>query len=371
MTDPLFGPCSLGAMRAPNRIVMAPLSRHRADPHTNEPTPPVAEYYAQRASAGLLISEGIAITAEAHCGIRLPGLHTDGQIRGWRAVTDRVHAAGGRIVAQILHAGRISHPSLIGGAQPIAPSAIAPCDHMIFTQDGPQPAPVPRAMTLAEIGQTIADFGMAAENAIRAGFDGVELHAANGYLVHQFLAASANRRTDRYGGDLEGRARFLFDCLDAIVARIGAARTGLRLSPNLHGYGGIRRTADTRSDHEAILRRLNRHGLAFLDLCGHVVGEPDAQEALTLDTARRFRRFFNGPLIINYALSRDGAAAAIRDGIADLASFGRDFIANPDLVERFRHDIPLATSDSATHFEGGARGYTDYPRACALPPIDR
>ena len=366
MTDPLFQPFLMGDLLLPNRIVMAPMSRSRVDPETHEPLALVADYYAQRASAGLIISEGLLIDPAAHLSIRLPGIYTQGQIRGWRAVTDRVHAAGGRMFAQILHAGRLSHPSVIGGAQPIAPSAIAP-GHMVFTDTGLLPAPEPRAMTLANIGRTVANFGLAAENAIAAGFDGVEVHAANGYLIHQFLTPSANQRRDDYGGGADRRARFLFEVLNAVVARIGGARTGLRISPNVHLYAGLLQEAGLQSDYATIVRRLNDYDLAYLNICGHVVGEPDGKEAETLATAWRFRSLFDGPLILNYALSRDGASAALREGIADLASFGEPFVANPDLVARLRDDLPLATSDSATHFQGGASGYTDYPLALRTP----
>lgn len=358
MANDLFQPVRLGALTLPNRVVMAPLTRSRTGSR-GIPGPMNAEYYAQRAAAGLIIAEATQVSAQAQGYAYTPGVHDPAQVEGWTRVTEAVHAAGGRIVLQLWHVGRISHESLQpGGALPVAPSALRP-EGLAFTESGFQPHPTPRALGTEEIPGIVEDFRRAAGNAQRAGFDGVEIHGANGYLIDQFLRDKTNRRTDRYGGSLANRARFLLEVAEAVTQVWGGGRVGLRLSP-VSPAGDI---AD--SDPQAVfghaVEQLNRFNLAYLHVIEGATGGP--RDAVSFDFGA-LRHGFNGTYVANNGYDLALAQAALREGRADAIAFGRPFIANPDLVERFRTGAPLAELDKATLYGGDAKGYTDYP---ALP----
>ncbi|MCY1525287.1 N-ethylmaleimide reductase [compost metagenome] len=358
----LFTAFELGDTSLSNRIVMAPMTRSRADSATLVPTQAMQTYYEQRASAGLIISEGIVISEMATGYINVPGLYTQEQIGAWSNVTQRVHAQGGKIFAQLWHVGRISHPDVLKGNLPLAPSAIN-ANFFCFTQKGMTDTATPKAMSIEEIQQTINDFKQAAINAMAAGFDGVELHAANAYLLHQFLATSANQRSDSYGGSVENRARLLFEVLDAVVAAIGVERTAIRLNPDLHRVVGIDVDDETRRTFEHVITRLDSYALAYLHLTGFTIEESGDPAQAILDTARHYREVYRGSLMINGWLDRDRGNQAIAEGLADLVAYGRPFIANPDLVQRFQRDLPLATADTTKFYEGGDSGFIDYPVA--------
>lgn len=349
----LLTPARLGPYELKNRMVMAPMTRNRAGKDLS-PTEQTVTYYAQRASAGLIVTEATQVSDDAAGYASTPGVHSDAQVAAWRKVTDAVHARGGRIFLQLWHVGRISHPSLRpDGSTPIAPSEIA-AEGNAFTYDGPKPFPVPRALQTEEIPAYVERFRAAARHAIEAGFDGVELHAANGYLIDQFLRDGTNRRTDRYGGSLENRARFLLEIVEAVSAEIGAARVGVRVSP----AGSFNSMSD--SDPETIFthvaRALSGRGLAYLHLSMLQASDP---------LAAKVRRAFGGVLIANGGYDRESAEAAIAAGEADLIAFGASFLANPDLPERFAENAPLNDPDRATFYGGTEKGYIDYPALTA------
>ncbi|MBY8877669.1 alkene reductase [Actinacidiphila acidipaludis] len=348
-----FDPIDLGGLRLANRIAMAPMTRSRAHGPGLSPTAATAVYYAQRASAGLIVTEGIQPSAVGQGYPDTPGLHSDGQVAAWRAVTEAVHAAGGRIFAQLMHTGRIGHPSLLpGGLTPVGPSAVA-ARGQVYTADGPRQFVVPEPLDEDGIRQTVADHVSAARNAIAAGFDGVEVHGANGYLLHQFLAPNANTRTDAWGGDPESRARFAAEVVTAVAAAVGAHRTGLRLSPG-NTLGDIDEP-DPAPTYLALLRALEPVGPAYL----HIM--ETGERNLTLELRKRF----GGVLILNARTvgrpSGPQELALVEDGTADLVSYGTLFLANPDLPRRLRAGGPFNTPDRATYYGGGERGYTDYP----------
>lgn len=347
----LFAPATIGDIPVANRIVMAPMTRNRAP--GNLPNALMAEYYAQRASAGLIVTEGTAPAANGRGYIDIPGLYSDAQVAGWRGVADAVHAKGGRIVAQIMHVGRISHPDFQEGAQPVAPSAIA-AKGEIFTFEGMKPLATPRALEQAEIETLITAYGQAAANAVKAGLDGVEIHSANGYLPNQFLAPNANQRTDQWGGSVENRARFLVAIVESAVKAIGAGRVGVRISPG-NPFNDI---ADPKAEetYEYVTKALGGRGLAFL----HIL---DARPPF--DIAAMARRNFGGPIILNGGYDRDRAQADLASGRADFIAFGSKFISNPDLPARLLKGAELAAPDTATFYGGGAKGYTDYPALAA------
>ena len=355
--DALFTPFRLGALDLPNRIVMAPLTRSRADAKTLAQRQLNADYYAQRASAGLIIAEATQIMPEGQGYAWTPGIYSPEQIAGWKLVTHEVHAAGGRIVLQLWHVGRISHPDIQpGGVLPVAPSAVQPAGDA-FTVDGFKPMVAPRALELDEIPGVIAQYGKAAANAREAGFDGVEVHAANGYLIDQFLRDKTNKRADAYGGSIENRTRFLVEAAAAAAHAIGADRVGVRLSP-LSPFNDI---AD--SDPEPLfvraVERLNELGLAYI----HVI-EGETQGARAPDGGfdlAKLKAAFSGAYIGNNGYDGALAAERVASGDIDLVAFGRPYISNPDLVERIRVGAPLAEPDKATLYGGGAEGYTDYP----------
>lgn len=355
--DSLFAPARLGALELPNHLVMAPMTRNRAE-DDGTPPPLMAEYYAQRAGAGLIITEA-AIPAQV--GITTPnvaGIHTESQVEGWRGVAEAVHAAGGRAFMQIEHGGRVSHRDN-SGLDPIAPSPIA-LPEGIHTPSGHQDSPVPREMTTEDIRAAVGEFAAAAANGIRAGFDGVEVHAANGYLLHQFLADGTNRRTDEYGGSVANRIRFVVEVVRAVADAVGAERTGVRISPGVT-VNGISES-DTGALYPALLEALAPLGLAYAHM---------AYADLDRPWFAALRRRWRGTLIANPLLGRDlpipadgGLSEARRlvEAGADLVSLGRAFLANPDLVERLRTGAPLnPVREEGLMYTGGPNGYTDYP----------
>ncbi len=355
-TSRLFTPFSLSALQLPHRIVMAPMTRNRAGAG-NVPTALIAEHYAQRASAALIVSEATQISPQGLGYPGTPGIHSAEQVEGWRGVTRAVHERGGRIFLQLWHVGRISHPSLQpDGALPVAPSAIAPSGNAM-TLEGPKPFVTPRALEEREIGEIVSQYAKAAERAREAGFDGVEVHGANGYLIEQFLTDGSNQRSDRYGGSLENRARFLLEVTRAVSAAWSPERVGVRLSPR--GTFNDIKDSDRAATFGYAVDALNALGLAYLHLVDPIATGVADDSVPRL--APELRRRFSGPLIINGGFTPERAAAAIEQGEADLVAFGVPFLANPDLPARFRLGATLNTPVRATFYGGDARGYTDYP----------
>jgi 2,4-dienoyl-CoA reductase-like NADH-dependent reductase (Old Yellow Enzyme family) len=354
----LFDPIRLGAITAPNRMLMAPLTRGR-NTRAHVPTPLMAEYYAQRASAGLIISEATGISRQGLGWAYAPGIWTVDQVAGWRRVTDAVHAAGGRIVCQLWHMGRIVHPSFLGGDKPVSASATTAPGHA-HTYAGNQPHVEARALDASKVPGLLEDYRRATRNALEAGFDGVEIHAANGYLIDQFLRSSANLRTDRYGGSIANRMRLLVEVAEAVVGVAGAGRTGVRLSPNGDSQGV--NDLDPEPLFRAVAATLSQFGLAFLELrepgSHGTRGKPDRPPVHPV-----IRAAFDGPLVLNSDYDGARAQAALDRGEADAISFGRGFLANPDLPRRIRDGIPLAPDDTATWYTQGPEGYVDYPTA--------
>jgi N-ethylmaleimide reductase len=352
-----FEPLAVGPWTLPQRFVMAPLTRNRAG-EGNAPTALNAEYYAQRAGAGLIVTEG---TAPSHVGqgyLDVPGLYTDEQVAGWRLVADAVHARDGVIVAQLMHAGRIAHADNKDGVETIAPSAVQAPGEMV-TASGPKPHDVPRAPETDEVAGLVADFVTAARNAVAAGLDGVEVHAANGYLLHQFLDPTVNLRDDVYGGSAENRARFVIEVVTAVADAIGAERVGLRLSPG-HQFNGIGEEvgADLTATYRAVVDAVAPLGLAYLSLLASPL-EP--LEALVRDLRERF----DGVVLLNDGFgdltTLDSVEQLLATGLADAVVVGRQFLANPDLAERWRAGAELNAPNPDTFYGGGAEGYTDYP----------
>lgn len=353
--NPLFKSYDLGPLRLANRIVMAPLTRNRAAAEL-VPGPFAVEYYRQRATAGLIIAEATQVSAQAQGYQDTPGIYTQSQIDGWRKVTDAVHDQGGRIFLQIWHVGRVSHVSVQpGGKAPVAPSAIRAATKT-FVNNGFNDVSEPRALGLDEIPGIVDDFRQAAANAIRAGFDGVEIHGANGYLLDQFAKDGANVRTDAYGGSVENRARLMLEVTEVVAKEIGAERTGIRLSP-VSPANGVS-TSDPQAQFDYIVDQLNALGIVYIHVVEGATGGP--RDVAPFDFASLRRRFGN-TYIANNVYDADLAAAHLADGKADLVAFGRPFIANPDFVSRLRNGSALADIDPATIYGGGAEGYTDYP----------
>jgi N-ethylmaleimide reductase len=355
--DALFQSAAVGGIETPNRIFMAPLTRCRATPE-HVPTPVMATYYAQRAAAGLIIAECTMVRPGMCSYYRMPGVFNDAQVEGWKAVTDAVHTAGGRILLQIWHGGRTSHALLNDGVEPVAPSAIRIESDGVHTPQGKVPFAMPRELTVAEIAGIVADFGAAARNAKRAGFDGIEIHGANGYLIDQFLRDGTNRRTDAYGGSLENRLRFLTEVLDAVIAEVGADRVGVRISP-LNSYHEML-DSDPAALTAAVAKLLDSRKAAYL----HVM-RGDFFGVQTGDVLAAARNNYGGTLIANMGYTPEEADAAIREGKIDAVTFGHHFISNPDLVERVRRSIEFVEPDANTFYAGEERGYTDYPALAA------
>jgi N-ethylmaleimide reductase len=356
----LFDPLQIGDIALANRVVMAPLTRDRAAAG-RVPYALNAEYYAQRADpatgAGLIISEGTQIGPLGQGYLDTPGIYSPEQVAGWKLVTDAVHAKGGRIVAQIWHVGRISHTSLLPeGEVPVSATAKV-ADAKTFTPNGFDPVSAPRALTTAEVPAIVDQFRQAARNAIDAGFDGVEVHGANGYLVEQFLRDSANDRTDRYGGSIENRARFLIDLMTAVCKEIGPGRVGLRLSP-VTPANDIGQDSDPTALYTYVVEALSKLGFAFIHIVEGSTGGP--RDFAPFDFAA-LRKLWNGAWIVNNGYTRQLAMQAVETGHADAVAFGKFFISNPDLGRRLREDLALSQLNPKTMYGGGAEGYTDYP----------
>ncbi|WP_375487639.1 alkene reductase [uncultured Jatrophihabitans sp.] len=350
----LFEPIEVGNQTLANRVVMAPLTRNRADSE-GVPQDIAVEYYRQRAGVGLIVTEGTQPSAVGQGYLNTPGIHTEAQREGWRAVFDAVHAEGGHIVVQLMHAGRIAHNDNRAVTDIVAPSPIAAPGQMI-TATGPQDYPTPRALGIDEIPGVVAEFVHAARTAVEAGADGVEIHGANGYLIHQFLAPSSNDRTDSYGGTPANRARFAIEVVTAVAGAIGADRVGLRISPSHNIQGVIEDDeADTTATYRAFVDAIRPLGLAYLSYLA------DPRAALTRDLRTRF----GGPVVANDGFgevtTRESAQALLDEDLADLVAVGRPVLANPDLVRRWRTGAELNEPNSDTFYGGGAEGYTDYP----------
>ncbi len=349
----LLSPLTAGALQLPNRVLMAPLTRCRADADHN-PTPLMAEYYAQRASAGLIIAEATMVMEGNSSFWMEPGIYSDAQIQGWKAVTDAVHAKGGQIVLQLWHGGRACHPLLNGGAQPVAPSAIPITGDEVHTPEGKKPYVTPRELRDDEIPGIVAGFKKAAENAKAAGFDGVEVHGANGYLLDEFLRDGSNKRSGPYGGPLENRARLMLEVLDAAISVWGADRVGLRISP-LNSYNSML-DSDPVAITTYIAQQCSTRGIAYL----HVM-RSDFFQAQQGDVLTPARQHFRGTLISNMGYTADEAEQAITEGKLDAVAFGTSFLANPDLPARIAAKAPLNAPNPAKFYSPGPEGYTDYP----------
>ena len=352
----LFDPVRVGDLQLSNRIVMAPLTRNRAGVG-QVPTATMAEYYVQRASAGLIVTEASQVCAMGQGYLDTPGIHTAEQVQGWRRITDAVHAAGGKIVVQLWHVGRISHVSLLPeGAAPVSSTARA-ADTKTFTARGFEPCSAPRVLRLDEIPGVIDAYRSAARCAIEAGFDGVEVHGANGYLIDQFLRNSINDRSDAYGGAIENRVRLLLEVMQAICDEIGGGRTGLRLSP-VTPVNDAGQDSDAQALFNHAVEQLAPLNLAFLHLIEGQTGGP--RDVAPFDYVA-LRSRYRGAWMVNNGYTRDMALQAVASGAADLVAFGKPFISNPDLVRRLREDLPLAPLNPKTLYGGGTAGYTDYP----------
>jgi N-ethylmaleimide reductase len=353
--NPLFSSFQVGALKLPNRFVMAPLTRGRANPD-RVPNDLMTEYYTQRASAGLIITEATAVSPQGYGWLGAPALYNEAQAAGWRNITNSVHDAGGRIFLQLWHMGRVSHPDFLNGDQPVGPSAIA-AQGDTHTPKGKQLYVTPRPLETAEIAGVVRDYAHGARLAREAGFDGVEIHGANGYLIDQFLRDGSNQRTDRYGGSIENRVRFLAEIATAVVEAWSADRVGVRLSP-LGQYNDMQDSTPIQTFTHAA-KELNRLGLAYLHVLeglpghwSHVAGER---------VSPHLRAVFHGPFIANAGYDAGTAERAINAGETDLVAFGVPFLANPDFIERVRRGAPMNTPDMATFYTPGVKGYTDYP----------
>ncbi|HEV7781771.1 MAG TPA: alkene reductase [Chitinophagaceae bacterium] len=349
----LFSPYILGNIELKNRVVMAPMTRSRAI--GNLPNELVVKYYAERTGAGLLITEGTSPSPNGLGYSRIPGIFSDAQVAAWKKVTDAVHTNGGNIFMQLMHTGRVSHPlNMSEGTEIIAPSAIAPPKTPMWTdQQQMQPIPAPRELTTEEVEAVINEFVHSAENAIKAGFDGIEIHAANGYLPMQFLNTGSNKRTDKYGGSIENRNRFVLELTTAIAAAIGKEKTGVRLSP-FGTYNDMENDESTEEQYKALVKGLNEIDPVYLHLVSFAIPPAVLDELVTL---------FDGAIMLNGGYTAEKAETDIGSGKTDLVSFGGLFISNPDLVERFKNGVELATPDNTTFFSADEKGYTDYPFA--------
>jgi len=352
----LWSPVKVGKLNLKHRLALAPMTRSRANPD-GTPGADAAEYYAQRASLGLLITEGTQPSEDGQGYMTTPGIYTDAHVKGWKKVTDAVHQAGGHVFMQIMHAGRVAHPDNTPHHRtPVAPSAVTPKGE-IFTPKGMQPYGTPRALMHHEVTQTVKDFAHAAKRAIEAGADGVEIHGANGYLVHQFLAPSTNHRHDEYGGSAENRARFAIEVAKAMVAEVGADKVGIRLSP-VNGFSSVQETIEEVADtYKYLVKELNKLGLAYL----HVLHT--GQDALIADLRKEWKQAF---LVNRPGAQPENLEKDLLSGLADVVPVGQMGLANPDLVDRLRDAKPLNKADPSTFFTPGPKGYIDYPVATAL-----
>lgn len=353
----LYSPARLGPLTLQNHLVMAPMTRNRAT--GNVPNELMAEYYAQRASAGLIVTEGTSPSPNGLGYPRIPGIFSAEQVEGWRRIADAVHAGGAKIFVQLMHTGRIGHPlNLAAGARVLAPSAIAAAGEIYTDAEGMKPHPTPEPMSEADIRTAIAEFGTAARNAVAAGCDGVELHAANGYLLEQFIRPSSNQRTDRYGGSIENRARFVIEAAEAAIAAIGADKVGIRLSP----YGTFNDMPDypqMEADYAYLAAKLNELGLVYVHLVDHSpMGAPPVPATIKQIVRKEFRR----SLILSGGYDAARAEHDLESKACDLIAVGRPFLANPDLVARWKAGAALNDIDFNTFYTPGPKGFTDYPR---------
>jgi N-ethylmaleimide reductase len=352
----LFAPATLGPLALRNRVVMAPMTRSRAP--GGIPNDLMAEYYGQRAGAGLIVTEGTSPSPNGTGYARIPGIWAAPQVEGWKKVAQAVHSEGGGIFVQLMHTGRVGHPlNLPEGAEVVAPSAIALEGEIYTDAQGMQPHPAPRAMSQDDVLKAIAEFVLASRNAIAAGFDGVELHGANGYLIEQFISPQTNQRTDAWGGSVEKRLGFVLELAGAVAAAIGGARVGIRLSP----YGanaGMKPYPEIEETYTTLVAKLASTGIQYIHLVDHsAMGAPEVPEALK----RALRRSWPRTFILAGGFDRATAEAALREDWCDLVAFGRPFISNPDLVTRLEHSLALSAPDFATFYTPGTKGYTDYP----------
>jgi len=353
----LLGPAKLGELLLKNRVFMAPLTRSRANNDFGAPTHLHAEYYKQRSTAGLIISEGLPVSKQATGYKNIPGIYTRKQVEAWKPVTEMVHTHDGRIFAQLWHVGRLSHPSYLDGNAPVAPSAVNP-NALISTKSGRAKSVTPKSLTVDEIRNTVLDFRNAAQNAIKAGFDGVEIHSSNGYLFHQFFCNASNMRTDQYGGSIENKTRFLFEVIDALKEILPEDKIGLRLNPMMHEKYGIFVDKETTETFDFIVTRLNEYSLAYVHITRpwQIFDSPYFIE----DVIGHYRNLYRGFLIANGNYGFEDAEKEIRTNRADAIAFGRLFISNPDLPARFANHWPLTDPNPETFYTTGTKGYTDY-----------
>jgi N-ethylmaleimide reductase len=352
----LFSKATLGAVPLQNHLVMSPLTRNRAT--GNVPNALMAEYYAQRATAGLIITEGASPSPNGLGYPRMPGIFSAEQIAGWKQITDAVHAKGGKMFMQLMHCGRVAHPlNLPQGARVLGPSAVAAAGDMYTDAEGLKPNALPQAMTEADIQATISEFAQGAKNAVAAGFDGVELHGANGYLLEQFIRPNSNQRTDGYGGAIENRARFVLEVVDAVIKAIGKGKVGIRLSP-FGVFNDMPLYDAMQADYTWLARQLNERGVVYIHLVDHsAMGAPAVPD--TMKAA--FRQLFKGALILSGGYDAARAEGDLATGKADLIAVGRPFLANPDLVARWQTGAAVNAPDMSTFYTPGPQGYTDYP----------
>ena len=352
----LFSPTKLGPLTLQNRLVMSPLTRNRAI--GNVPNDLMVEYYSQRASAGLIITEGTSPSPNGLGYPRIPGFFSAEQTAAWKKVTDAVHAKGARIFVQFMHTGRIGHPNnLPAGAAVVGPSAVAAAGEIYTDAEGPKPHATPKALSEADIKTAIGEYVRAAKNAVAAGFDGVELHGANGYLLEQFIRPNSNKRSDAYGGAIENRARFVLEVAEAVIAAIGKDKVGIRLSP-YGAFNDMPPYPEMEADYTYLARKLNELGLLYVHLVDHsAMGAPKVPQSIK-DT---FRKEFKGALILSGGYDAARAEADLEAGKADLIAFGRPFLANPDLIKRWQSGAPINPPDPSTFYTPGPKGYTDYP----------
>jgi N-ethylmaleimide reductase len=352
----LYTKAALGPLTLQNHLVMSPMTRNRAT--DNIPNALMAEYYAQRSAAGLIITEGTSPSPNGLGYPRIPGIFSKAQVDGWKGVTDAVHAKGAKMFIQLMHCGRIAHPlNLPAGARMVAPSAVAAAGEMYTDAEGMKPHPTPQAMAEADIRSTIAEFAQAAKNAVAAGFDGIELHSANGYLLEQFIRPNTNQRTDAYGGPIEKRARFVLEAVEAATAAIGKDKVGIRLSP--YGVFNDMPLYDAmEADYTYLARQLNDRGLLYIHLVDHSsMGAPAVPDSMKA----AFRKLFKHTLILSGGYDANRAEGDLAPGKCDLIAVGRPFLANPDLVERWKIGAPVNAPDMDTFYTPGPKGYTDYP----------
>lgn len=356
----VFTPLIKEGFSLDNRIVMSSLTRGRTTNAELAPTDLHAAYYAQRASSGLILTESAWVSCDAVGFINLPGIYSPKQVDGWKKVTNSVHGANGKIFLQLVHSGSVSHSDFFGGKLPKGPSAINPKEKS-FTPEGFKDTETPEELSKKDINTIVDDYRIAAENALLAGFDGIEIHAQLFTLIPQFLSRATNQRTDEYGGTIQNRSRILFEILEAVIAVMGINKVGIKFTPSAYNPGVIRPDTDTLEDYKYLLERLNRFELAYLHIVGPSIDLSDTPlSEISDDYFGFFRLHYNGTLMVNLGFNKNSANEILGMGKADLVSFGGPFIANPDLVERFRNDWPLATADTDTFYTGGERGYADY-----------